>query len=582
MSFRACLVIPVYNHGDAIGATIATLRVHGLPLYLVDDGSDAATARQLDILTVDDESIRLLRLPRNAGKGAAVMRGLRAAWADGFTHALQIDADGQHDAGDIPKFLAHARANPAALVCGQPIFDASVPTARHLGRYITHVWVWIETLSFAIKDSMCGFRLYPLALASRVIETGDVPARMDFDPAIAVRLAWAGAPIINVATRVTYPAGGISHFDMWRDNLRISRTHARLVVGMLWRLPLLLGRKVAALGRPVATHWARVAERGSYAGMLVVFFCYRMLGPAVARLLLYPITAYFFLTHRQARRCSRDYLRRLHAYVGPTPTLPHPPSNRDVWRHLLAFAESTLDKVAAWTGRHVPSVDFPNRDELDKLIHSGRGALLIGAHLGNWEMSRALAHFGGYRGINAVVYTEHARRFNRLLKRANADVTVNLIPVSTIGPDTAILLQERIDRGELLVIVGDRTPPGDGGRVVNASFLGAEAPFAQGPYIIAALLGCPVYLFFCLREGERYRIYLEPFAPRLRLPRSEREQALRQWAQRYAQRLEHYCVQAPHQWFNFYDFWANATVASTLSSSSSDPVALEHAKSGRT
>lgn len=580
MSIRACLVIPVYDHGDAIDATVVNLRPHRLPIFIVDDGSDDLTRDRLDALAADNASIRLLRLPRNKGKGAAVMGGLRAARAEGFTHALQIDADGQHDARDIPKFLVQARKNPAALICGQPIFDSSVPAARRLGRYVTHFWVWIETLSFAIKDSMCGFRLYPLALTCRVIDSGRVPTRMDFDPAIAVRLAWAGAPIVNVPTHVTYPPGGVSHFDMWRDNLRISRTHARLVAGMLWRLPVLIGRKLATLGRPATVHWERVSERGSYLGMLVVFFCYRALGAVAARLLLYPITAYFFLTHRQARRWSRDYLERLYAYAGPTTAMPLPPRSRNVWRHLFAFAESSLDKVAAWSGRHLPSADFSNRAELDRLIESGHGALLIGAHLGNWEMSRALAHFGGYRAINAVVYTEHARRFNRLLRRVNADVNVNLIPVSTIGPDTAILLQDKIDLGELLVIVGDRTPPGDGGRVVNVSFLGASAPFAQGPYIVAALLGCPVYLFFCLREGGRYRIHLEPFASRLRLPRGDRERGLREWAQRYAERLEHYCAEAPYQWFNFFDFWETAAETTPQSPSLADPPPLEHAKSG--
>jgi predicted LPLAT superfamily acyltransferase len=170
-------------------------------------------------------------------------------------------------------------------------------------------------------------------------------------------------------------------------------------------------------------------------------------------------------------------------------------------------------------------------------------------------MSRALAHFGGYQTINAVVYTAHARRFTRLLERANAQFSVNLIPVSNIGPDTAVLLHEKIDRGELLVIVGDRTPPGENGRVTRVPFLGSEAPFAVGPFILAALLGCPVYLFFCLREGNAYRVHLERFADRLDLPRQAREEVLRDYAQRYASRLESYCIRAPLQWFNFYDFW---------------------------
>jgi hypothetical protein len=181
----------------------------------------------------------------NGGKGAAVMSGMDAAFADGLTHALQVDADGQHSLADIPGFLDASRADPEALICGVPAYDASVPKGRLYGRYATHVWVWIETLSFAIRDSMCGFRVYPLAPAHRLINEARLGTRMDFDIEVLVRLFWRGVRIINRPTRVIYPEGGISHFRLWRDNLRISWMHTRLVFGMLVRLPVLLARKIA-------------------------------------------------------------------------------------------------------------------------------------------------------------------------------------------------------------------------------------------------------------------------------------------------------------------------------------------------
>jgi glycosyltransferase involved in cell wall biosynthesis len=185
-----------------------------------------------------------MRLPVNQGKGGAMMAGLREAQRRGHTHALQIDADGQHDPGDIPKFLATARARVAELVCGTPVYDASIPKGRLYGRYLTHVWVWINTLSFEIRDSMCGFRVYPLNATVAVLDSATLGRRMDFDTEVLVRLYWRGVRFANVPTRVTYPLDGISHFKALRDNVLISRMHARLFFGMLLRLPVLLWRKV--------------------------------------------------------------------------------------------------------------------------------------------------------------------------------------------------------------------------------------------------------------------------------------------------------------------------------------------------
>ena len=246
-AFRPIVVIPVFDHEEAIGAMVAGVRATGVECLLVDDGSKPSCAAVLDALDAADDGVHLERLPRNSGKGGAVMAGLRAAATRfGATHAVQIDADGQHDASDIPAFLGIARANPQAIVCGAPVYDASVPKGRLYGRYLTHVWVWINTLSFDIRDSMCGFRVYPLASVLPLIDSERIGLRMDFDPEIVVRAHWRGVPVLNRETRVTYPSDGVSHFDLVRDNVRISKMHARLFFGMLWRSPRLLWRKVAA------------------------------------------------------------------------------------------------------------------------------------------------------------------------------------------------------------------------------------------------------------------------------------------------------------------------------------------------
>jgi glycosyltransferase involved in cell wall biosynthesis len=241
------VVVPVYNHPATIGAVAAQVRAHGLRCILVDDGSDAGCAAVLDALAAQHpQDIALVRLPVNQGKGAAMVAGFHEAARRGHTHVLQVDADGQHDCADIPKFLAQARALPQAVVAGCPIWDDSVPKGRLYGRYATHVWVWINTLSLDIRDSMCGFRLYPLASLLPLLDAVRIGRRMDFDSDVIVRLHWRGVPVLNQPTRVTYPQDGISHFRLWRDNVRISAMHARLFLGMLVRAPLLVWRKVAA------------------------------------------------------------------------------------------------------------------------------------------------------------------------------------------------------------------------------------------------------------------------------------------------------------------------------------------------
>ena len=209
-----------------------------LRVFFVNDGSADDTALRLAEIEKQYPAVRVVGHAENRGKGAAVVSGLRAAHDEGFSHALQIDADGQHDAGDIPRFLALAERNPGAVIAGQPVFDASVPTGRLIARYLTHVWIWVETLSFAIRDSMCGFRVYPLAPVIGVADRTRLGRRMDFDPEILVRLHWDGVAIMSLPTRVIYPEGGSSHFRLWLDNWLITRMHIRLVFGMLWRVLL--------------------------------------------------------------------------------------------------------------------------------------------------------------------------------------------------------------------------------------------------------------------------------------------------------------------------------------------------------
>jgi len=242
---KPCAVIPVYNHEGAVPAVVRELLSAGLPCILVDDASSPACAAVLHSL-VQPDHVWLVHLAVNQGKGGAVMAGLREARRLGFSHALQVDADGQHDLADVDNFLAASRQQPQALICGYPQYDASVPKGRLYARYLTHVWVWINSLSLRIPDSMCGFRVYPLAVTLALIDSVRLGRRMDFDPEILVRLAWRNQPMHWLPTKVHYPADGLSHFRLFHDNALISKMHTKLFFGMLLRFPVILWRRWAA------------------------------------------------------------------------------------------------------------------------------------------------------------------------------------------------------------------------------------------------------------------------------------------------------------------------------------------------
>ncbi|KPA93983.1 glycosyltransferase family 2 protein [Pseudomonas asplenii] len=208
----------------------------------MDDASSPACAAVLERLA-EGENTFLVKLPVNQGKGGAVMAGLREASRRGFSHALQVDADGQHDLQDVATFLDTSRSHPEALICGYPQYDESVPKGRLYARYLTHVWVWINSLSLQIPDSMCGFRVYPLPPVLALIDSARIGKRMDFDPEILVRLAWRNQPMRWLPTRVHYPQDGLSHFRLFHDNALISGMHTRLFFGMLLRLPSILWQR---------------------------------------------------------------------------------------------------------------------------------------------------------------------------------------------------------------------------------------------------------------------------------------------------------------------------------------------------
>jgi predicted LPLAT superfamily acyltransferase len=305
-------------------------------------------------------------------------------------------------------------------------------------------------------------------------------------------------------------------------------------------------------------HWASLQETSITLGIRILTWVYRVCGRWVFRLFLRPVVSYYFLRGRIARNASREYLRRLGQSC---PELGLSGGWAESYRHFLSFGENLLDKIIVWTGSITPDqVDFPNRNLLLELIEQKRGAILLSGHIGNLEVCHAIANLRGQIRLNILVHTKHAEKFNRLLGGRGGSATIQLIQVTELNPAIAIDLQNKIERGEFLVMVGDRVPV-NGSRTVRADFLGKDAEFPQGPYLLASLLHCPVYTLFCLDSDGDFQVNLELFAESIRIPRAEpqRQQMLETLARRYAKRLEDHCRAAPFQWFNFYPYWNLST-----------------------
>jgi len=555
------VLIPSYNTGEKVVETVRDARSHWNPVWVVVDGSTDGTAEQLREMATRDAGLRVFTLPRNQGKGAAVLHGLREAVAQGYTHALAMDADGQHPAARIPEFMAASEHAPEALILGKPVFDASAPRVRVIGRRVSNGWANLETLWAGIGDSLFGFRVYPIRPLLAVMEVRRWMRRFDFDVEAVVRLVWRGLPPINLPASVRYfrpEEGGVSHFNYVRDNLLLSWMHARLFTEFLLRLPWLAWRRACKdrrtwpLSETRRQHWTQISEFGSVAGMRLMFSTCRILGRWPFRVVLYPVLLWYMVTKPEARASSSDYLRRIATFQGASRIRP---GMVTVLRHFASFAENLLDKMLLWSGLFkTDRVEFHGQEQMVALMAAQRGGLLICSHLGNLELCRILSRRVGFK-LTVLVHTKHAQIFNRLLGQLDPKSQLNLMQVTEISPATAVLLSEKIGRGEFVAIAGDRIPVSSSPRVALAKFLGETAPFPVGPYILASLLQCPTYLMFSMRTGHTSEIHFELFRESIHLPHKGRDEALANLVGEYARRLEHFCLRAPLQWFNFYDFW---------------------------
>ena len=291
-------------------------------------------------------------------------------------------------------------------------------------------------------------------------------------------------------------------------------------------------------------HWVKQRERGTVFTLRLIAWVALTFGRRVSRALLYPIVAYYVLTGSTQRRASQVYLRRV---FGRAPTW------REIFRHHFVFASVYLDRAFLFAGRDGGfAIDAVNRELVIERSRCETGCLLLGAHLGSFDVTRKLGHEHRHIEVNMMMYPHNAQKVNAVIESFGGSYRMKVIPIGEV--DSLIRAKECLDKGEWVGILGDRTVDSD--RLIRVPFLGAEAAFPAGPFLVASALKVPVILFGCLYlGGNRYREHFELFAEEITLDRRSREADLEKWVSRYAERLEYYCRLSPYNWFNFYDFW---------------------------
>lgn len=299
-------------------------------------------------------------------------------------------------------------------------------------------------------------------------------------------------------------------------------------------------------------HWSKITESGTVFGMKLLLWVYRFLGQRGFRFFLYPVIGYYFLKKRDARLASKQYLSRVQAYLPEQKKLSS-------FKHFLLFGEMLLDKFLVWMEQiTLDDVHFDTDGSFEQAIENKQGGIIMVSHLGNTEVCNALARQQPNLRLTLLVYNQHTEKFNSLMRQLNHQTKVEMYQVTDMSPAFAMLMSERVEAGEFLVIAGDRTPVNGQNRVSEVDFLGYPAPLPQGGFILAGLLGCPVFLMFCLKKTDGYHILIERFSEKLSWSRRERQLKLDVVVQQYADRLQDYCLKAPLQWFNFYPFWSPA------------------------
>lgn len=302
--------------------------------------------------------------------------------------------------------------------------------------------------------------------------------------------------------------------------------------------------------------WKEQQERGAHWAFRLTVLTYRVLGRSICALIVYPVASYFYLTGGKTKKASLAYLQRVYRHPEGRIHFKKKPGFAAGHRHTMSFAFSILDKFGVWMKRiSYKDIVFPGRQELVELLEQKKGLVLLSAHYGNIEIMRAVSQTISKVPVNVIMDRKNAESFNRLLKSTNENFDISIFASDDIDISTAAELKEKISRGEIVAIMADRITKGSANRTFLKSFIGEDAPFPQGPFLIPWLLKAPTFMFLCSKKGKKYEVYCEKFCDVDDFHKLKRNVFVDNICNSYVETLEKHCLKDPWQWYNFYDFW---------------------------
>ncbi len=544
---RFCAIVPLFDNGGTVAGVVSGCLDHLADVIVVDDGSTDAGAASVE----GTDGVHLVSLGVNRGKGEAIRRGLEEAARLGFTHAIAIDADGQHDPRYIPRFEAAAQRNPGAIITGlRRLEKAGAPGSSHFGRSFSNFWYAVETWR-TIGDAQCGYRVYPvlrtLALRTRT-------SRYTIEHETIVLAAWSGMEVASdVIMDVRYGEDVVSHFDKLRDNVRYSFLNAYFTLARYSGAYRLLRSELPPAPGPAGSTpgWIHGESLGTRPGYRWFEMLARVGGiDAAYRFLDVVVSYYVAFAPTRYRQASLSYLRRQFPSASPAELRLH------MWRHFRHFGEAVLDQaLVPHLGVEQFSIDGKGLDHIEKARAQGKGLILLGAHVGPWQFgAMGLARKGITVSIAAVV--QEARAMDAYLaarRETSSHPMPEIILLSGETPFSSLSVVEALREGKVVALHADRTILG---KSLAVGFLGDEAPFPLGPFVLAELTGAPVCIWFASKMDRRtVRIHVhEPMhvGPG---PRSQRQARIEKALRAYVDLLEQTVRIHPYQWYNFYDFW---------------------------
>ena len=304
-------------------------------------------------------------------------------------------------------------------------------------------------------------------------------------------------------------------------------------------------------------HWSKMKERGSFAGIQILVWIYQILGKGFFKVCFFPVMLYFYLTGGRARKAIQDYWQQVEITRGGQRS-GYWQTHKHAFKLFLQFGFAIVDKFDAWLGKiGLDDIEIADHSAFTDLTSAG-GAVVLSSHLGNMEICRAIFSCGANKKkLNVITYNEHAPSFNNFLKKVNPEAAINFVHINDFGPDDTIKLKQKIEDGEVVVIFADRTSVNNPESVQYVPFLSKDAPIAVGPFALATIMDCPVFFMSCIKNAQsgRYTTYIERFAEPTKVKRKERAAYFQALMEKYTSRLTYYCLKAPYQWYNFFDFW---------------------------